>query len=413
MFAMSVTQAEYIHDYAFKNLLQVNLEADPGRAYSAAAWKHAASASGLATQCEAGLSQRPSVIVLVVESLSTYHSHLLSGLHDDTPNLDRLAQAASYFPDFRANGYSTEGGLIALLTGRAPIPTAGRLGSAMAFVDVEGDFHRRLREHGYRSLFFTSGRLDFGERDRWLAAIGIEYAEGADHPFYAGMARGPFDAASDGALFDRFLQWHARAGAQPFMATILTVSTHPPYVGADGRPDEAQRFREVDRQIARFAGALGARGFFRAGVMVIVGDHRAMTPISDVEQRRLGDAEVRVPAVILGSSGLARGAIAGNMQQTDLIPSLAHLMFERSCRNEWQGRFLGENPQPARYVVHADPMRRNHVIAVEGNARYTLALDGDDTHWRTAPPRPQDADRLREEVNRERMSRMVEFRGSP
>jgi hypothetical protein len=40
-------------------------------------------------------------------------------------------------------------------------------------------------------------------------------------------------------------------------------------------------------------------------------------------------------------------------------------------------------------------------------------LDGDYTHWAEAPPRAQDADRIREHVNRERMRRMVEFRASP
>jgi lipoteichoic acid synthase len=197
------------------------------------------------------------------------------------------------------------------------------------------------------------------------------------------------------------------------MATILTVSTHPPYVSAAGLLDEAERFREVDRQIARFVNELEARGFFQNGLMMIVGDHRAMTPIPASEQKRLGeDAEVSVPGVLLGNTGLPPGAVAGNMQQTDLIPSLRHVMSEQACRNEWQGRFLGANPQPARYVVHGDPMRRNQVVVIEGEAEFTLVLDGDDTRWLDAPPQPQDADRIRDQVNRERMSRMAEFRAA-
>jgi phosphoglycerol transferase MdoB-like AlkP superfamily enzyme len=389
----------------------VNLEVDPSRAYSAAAWKRTLSKPGLPSRCEAGLAQEISVILLVVESLSSYHSKLFSGLNDYTPMLDRIARENTYLPRFHANGFSTEGGLIALLTGRAPIPTAGRRGSTMAFTEVDGDFHRWLKQKGYRTAFFTTGQLSFGDRNRWLPAIGVEYAEGAEHPFYDGMPRGPFKAASDAALFDRFLQWHAKErGRRPFMATILTVGTHPPFLSSAGRSDEAERFRETDRQIARFAAQLEARDFFAGGVMVIVGDHRAMTPILEEERKRLGDsAAMRVPAVILGRNAPPRGEWLGNAQQTDLLPSLRHVISDRSCRTEWQGRFLGDAPKAARYVVHPDPMRRNQLAVVEGAAHFTLLLDGDDTRWLEPPPSGQDAERLRDQVNRERMARMSEF----
>lgn len=415
LLATHVSQAQYIHDLALKNLLQVNLEVDPSRAYSEEAWKRTLSKPGLPLRCEAGLAQRPSVIVLVVESLSSYHSKLFSGLNDYTPLLDQLARDNTYLTRFHANGFSTEGGLIALLAGRVPFPTAGRHGSTMAFTVVDGDFHRWLRKKGYRTAFFTTGQLNFGDRDRWLPAIGIEHAEGAEQPFYDGMTRGPFNATSDAALFDRFLQWHANErGSRPFMATLLTVATHPPFISAKGETDEGDRFREVDRQIARFVAQLEARNFFADGLMVVVGDHRAMTPILEEEQERLGDsAAMRIPAVILGAGGTPRGEWLANAQQTDLIPSLRHVISRHSCRNEWQGRFLGDAPKAPRYVLHPNPLRRNQLAVIEGAAQFTLVLDGDDTRWIESPPRAQDADRLRDQVNLERMARMAEFRAAP
>jgi lipoteichoic acid synthase len=350
----------------------------------------------------------------MVESLSSYHSQLFSGLNDYTPHLDRIARRGTWLSHFHANGYSTEGGLIALLTARVPMPTAGRFGSTLAFTDVEGDFHRALAAKGYHTAFFTTGRLSSGQRDRWIAAIGIEHGEGAEHSFYNGMPRGPFEAASDAALVDRFLQWHAgQQGTGPFMATILTVETHPPYLSAAGERDEPARFRAVDAQVGRLVAGLEARRFFDDGIVVIVGDHRAMTPISAAEQQRFGfSAAVRVPAVILGPTGMPAGEWAAQAQQSDLIPSLRHLLLGESCRNEWQGRFLGAGAKPARYVVFAEPMRRNEIGVIEGPEHYTLLLDGDDTRWIDAPPRPEDAQRVRTEVNRERISRMSEFRSA-
>jgi hypothetical protein len=405
-------QAQYLHQVATRNLLQVNFEVDPSRAYSAGFWRENHGQATYAAACETGLDQDYNVVVVVVESLSAYHSKLFSGLHDYTPGLDRLARRGTWFSNFHANGFSTEGGLIALLTGEVPIPTAGRFGSVMAFTQVEDDFHRWLASNGYHTAFFTSGDLAVGGRDKWLSAIGIGYAEGADSEFYSGMKRGSFGAADDAALVDRFLQWQrAQRGQGPYMATLLTVATHPPfYSPATGRSDEAESFREADRQIARLADTLESRRFFEDGILLIVGDHRAMTPIPAAEQARLGpSAPMRVPAVVLGKTGLPRGEWAANLQQTDLIPSLRHVIDEYSCRSDWQGRFLGKDAAPARYVVHADPMRRNQVVVIEGPSQYRLLLDGDDTRWRIGPNRIADANLLRERVNRERMERMAEF----
>jgi lipoteichoic acid synthase len=412
-FAVQAPRAQYLHQVAVNNLWQVNRWIDPTRPYSDAFWQQTRLTPGQALACEPGLDKEVSVVVVVVESLSAYHSKLFSGLHDYTPNLDRLAREGTYFSDFNANEFSTQGGLIALLTGYVPLPPAGSFISTMAYTDVDGDFHRWLRTVGYQTAFFTSGDLAVGMRDRWLRAIGIEQAEGAEHRFYDGMKRGSFGAADDVALVDRFLQWHATERRKgPFMATVLTVATHPPFYSAQtGRMDEAAAFGEVDRQVARLAATLRSRGFFDNGLMLVVGDHRAMTPIPVAEQMRFGSsAEARVVALALGKTGLPRGDWPAQLQQTDLIPSLRHLIGDHSCRNEWQGRLFGDKPSAARYLVRVDPERRNQVVFEEGDAEYRLELDGDDTRWTLPPPRIQDADRLRNEVNRERMARMSELR---
>jgi hypothetical protein len=410
----SVPRAEYLHQLAYLNVWQVNHQVDPSRAYTEQFHQLHAKAPAPVLDCEAGLGERPSVLLVVVESLSAYHSRLFSGLRDDTPQLDALAREGTYAKTFHANGFSTEGGLIALLTGEVPIPTAGRFGSAMAFTAVKDDFHRWLGSLGYTTAFFTTGDLEFGARREWLRAIGIGYAEGADHPFYREMPRAAFGAASDGALVDRFLAWYDRErGDKPFMATLLTVATHPPFVMPGvGIVGEDEMVREADRQLARLAAQLRERGFFDHGVMIVVGDHRAMTPIPREERDVLGPAaEVRVVGFAIGRTGLAPGEIAGNYQQTDLIPSLRHLISHRSCRDEWQGRFLGPRPDPADYVVHADPLRRNELTVIEGPHEYRLRLDGDDTRFLDSPPHAQ-ADSLVARVNAERMARMPEFTAS-
>ena len=407
--AAAVPRPAYVHYEATLNLWQVNVEVDPSRAYGAALARHVMALPPPPEQCEAGEARKPSIILVVVESLSAYHSRLFSGLNDFTPEIDALARENSYFTEFHANAYSTETGLIALLTGYVPLPTAGKLAGVGAFTRVEGDFHRWLASRGYRTAFFTSGDLRFGHRDRWLESIGVEYAEGAAQPFYDGMPRGAFGAASDAALVDRFLQWHATDGARgPFMATILTVATHPPYV--QGRTEEGERFRATDRAVARLASELAKRGFFRDGVLLVVGDHRAMTPLPPVEREALGSAaQMRVPLIVVGDARVPKGPSDAPVQQADLLPSLRYLLDTQACRTSWQGRFLGGPAVASRYVVYPDPFRRNEVDVLEGSQHYRLLLDGDDSRWIDPPADAGDAQGLLDRVNAERIARMPEL----
>ena len=71
------------------------------------------------------------IVLVIVESLSSYHSALLGG-NGWTPELDRIAGHSRWFTNFHANGFTTDHGLIALFTGKAPLPSVGRYGGTRA-----------------------------------------------------------------------------------------------------------------------------------------------------------------------------------------------------------------------------------------------------------------------------------------
>ena len=225
--AWAFAQAHYIRNEGFQNLWQVNRDQDPSRAYSRAFWQRADKTPPPDVHCEPGRHDSVSVVLVVVSRCRPITASCFPVFAISLPNLDRLRARRPRFRVLRQPGYSTDTGLIALLTGRLPIPTAGLSGGVMAFTDVEDDFHRWLARRGYETAFFTSGEIGLGERDHWLEAIGIQHAEGAEAPSER-LARGSFGAAEDGALISRFLEWDAgRLRGKPFMATLLTVATHP------------------------------------------------------------------------------------------------------------------------------------------------------------------------------------------
>ncbi len=375
----------YIHSEGVVNLLQLQRMRGVNTPYSAEFARRALALPGPAADiCEAGQGRRPDVLLVIVESLSAYHSGLLGG-RGHVPELDAIARDSAWFGAFHANGFTTDHGLIALLDGRAPVPAVGRYLSLRAF-DGFGDPRRSvvgtLRPAGYRIAFFTTGNLGFLDKTSWLRSMQVDHFEGSESPYYRGMPRGGFDAAGDDALYGRFLQWldGERDASRPFFATLLTVDTHPPFLDRDsGRLDEEAVFRRADAALGGLHRQLAERGFFERGILLVTGDHRSMTAVDRDEWSRHGDSALaRVPLVVAGASGLPKGRIDGVFQQTDLLPSLAHLVGDgRVCRDEGQGSFLRPDPRPPAYAIHARGDRRGRIDVYYSDGTGWIDLAGD------------------------------------
>jgi lipoteichoic acid synthase len=380
----------HVNGDAFVNLWQLHADQGVSRPYSEAFVQALAERyQPPAVRCVPGQSRQPDVLVVMWESLSTYHSGL--GREPDAqalswvPQFDRLAREHTWFSAFHANGFTTDHGLIALITGQYPLPQPGRYASLEAFAGYEdpaGAAPARMRELGYWSGFFTSGDLNFLDKPAWLRALGFDHFEGAEHAFYEGMPRGPFAAAEDRALFDRFLQWQRdEAPEQPWLAFMLTVETHPPFVHrATGRLDEEATFRAADAAFGDFVDELERRGFFEHGVLIVLGDHRSMTPMWSEEHGRFGNSALaRTPMLVAGASGLPRGEISAPFQQTDLLPSLTQMGAEQVCLRADQGSFLRADPQPPALVVHVRGDQRSRIDLYAAGTDGALVLAGDNS----------------------------------
>lgn len=361
-------------------------------------------------RCESGKGRDPDVLLVIVESLSAHHSALLGG-RDYLPELDDIARENTWFVNFHANGFTTDHGLIALLDGRVPVPAVGRYLSLHAFAgfgDPERSVAGVLRPAGYWTGFFTTGNLGFLDKTSWLRRMRLDHFEGSDAPYYDGMPRGGFDAASDQALFGRLLQWldHERDPDRPFFAALLTVDTHPPFLDREtGKLDEELVFRRADAALGELYRALAARNFFDNGVMLITGDHRSMTAVESQEWARYGDSALaRVPMVVAGASGLPKGPIAEAFQQTDLLPSLAQLVGEgQVCRHQGQGSFLRPDPQPPAHVIHARGDRRGRIDVYYPEGTGWIELAGDAS--RIGGVLPERTEAIAEQVHRDRIER--------
>lgn len=403
----------YVIAIAYQDVLTNNKPRGVNVTYSEKTLSNLNNQSPHTQQCISGATKNKSVILIVVESLSLYHSKLQSGIMDATPGLDALAQENSYLSEFHANGFTTDGGLISLLTGHVPLPSVGRYESMQAYTGFEKPQHeafQRLEKRGYGTQFFTTGNLGFLGKGKWLSGLGFSHVEGSENPFYAKLPRGGFDEAGDHALYKRYLQWYdSERKTEENFSALLTVTTHPPFLipGTD-KMDELSAFRYADQEVSDFVRELKKRNYFEDGIVIIMGDHRSMTPRRKGEWELLNEGAVsRVPAIVIGSSGLPHGPTPGRWQQTDFLPSLLYMAGLNSCTNNFQGRFLGDTRTPAQFVLHAQGAQPDRVTVWEKYRKTAgqIELNGDNTRWIEGGPSDETEKITINFINSERATR--------
>lgn len=381
-------QMNYISSNLYEDYVTNNLPDGVDKPYSHEEKLHFAQLPPPTRACVREQHAPRPVILLVVESLSLYQSKLLSGVEDNTPELDQIAQRYGHLQRFYANGFTTDGGMISLLVGRPPLPSVNRYSSMSVYEGYtasEQDFFSRLSRRNIPSLYFTGATLDFLDTGKWLQKLHVKQLNGPTDPFYDNLPRGPFNDPGDKAFYQRFLHWYDKERTPgPFFMVMKTTTTHPPFVvpGTDQQGEDAA-FRYADEAAGEFVRQLEQRNYFDNGLMIIMGDHRSMTVERAGEAESVGpDFMARIPGIVLGHEFRGAGEIPGQWQQTDLIPSVLSALGMTSCISDFEGRFFGPAVQP-RFILHADGTNRD-LVMVKINGRDQPAyvqLDGGETDW--------------------------------
>ncbi len=377
--------SKYVHSWIYKNVLNYNLTVlSETKEYS----KEFIDAFNFEDKkyCSPKTAEHPNIIILMVESLSSYQSKFFSGIRDWTPNLDLIASRNVSFKNFYANGFTTEDAEISLLTGQLPIypPSIYANGSGVFF----NNFHEAkkslpniLKQQGYTTAFLTTADLEFADTGFWAKSIGFDYIEGHEHPYYDNWNRFHFKAAPDKALYNRVFDRIEHNLNRKYFLFIKTVSSHHPYINPENKKkSESESFLYVDRQLGLFYKRLKKKGYFNNGILIIVGDHHSMVPLKKEEYDVFGSlkAAAKIPMII--SFGDKKPSIVYKQyQQIDIFNSLKNLISNTQCYSDWIGDVFSQGKHSAKYIAHRRGDNRNIISVFSGDKNYLIKLDGDRT----------------------------------
>ncbi|NMG70936.1 LTA synthase family protein [Parazoarcus communis] len=374
---------QYVHDWALRNVVSVNFNTGVSRPYRNAPGPEVDTPAAI--ECAPGENVRPDVVILILESWSPYQSALFGGIHDWTPSLDRIGREGSYFTRMHASGFTTNDGLMGLLTGMELLSPVKPFFSSMPFETTWGQSRtlpKLLGERGYDTAFFTSGNLAFTEKGRWLKDIGFAHVEGHDHPSYEGHPRMHFDAVPDEVLYARVLDYLSQGPSTgPRLVVIESVSSHHPFIHPYTKAhDEEAVFRYMDQAAAAFHAALVERGFLEQGQLLIVSDHRAMIPVRAEEREVFGRATLsRIPAIWVGEAIRERGEVATPFHQADVIDTFDWMTAESVCTDKGRRDLTRPALTRPRCLYHGRGDNRDLVDVFCPQGEGTIRLAGDDT----------------------------------
>lgn len=293
--------------------------------------------------------QRQNIIVLISESLSQIDSLRSGGVFNRLPHIDKIQAEGLTLTNIVSNGINTSDALASLLASVDSLPTPLINDNMLKRFPVQPFSYNRIfmqsmpnnacgqnlicyaNKLGYRTLFVTNSTLDFQKCGDWLKILGFDYIEGSESDFFRKFPHYAFNSPSDEILYQRAIEV-IKEQTEPFFLVLLTVSLHGPYI----LPDEQDRLsgdpllsqlNYIDRTTSNFYYALRNSGFFKNGMLLVIGDHRRLSPFEPEEFTHRGlDSYGRVIASFIGKGFKPGMMSSAPLNHTDISALLRRMI---------------------------------------------------------------------------------------
>ena len=269
--------------------------------------------------------RRHNVVVILMESMSASLLKTFGQPDELTPTLDSLYRCSLAFTNCYSAGIHTNHGLTASLYS-FPALMFRNLMKGTVTPHREG-IPTILRREGYHNMFFMTHEAQYDNMKAFFSTNGYDdiYSQenyprdsvvnsfGVGDHFEMDFALGKINAAA---------RRH-----NPFLATILTISNHPPYkvptwFHARSKEAEKQIVEYADWSIGQFLKAARREPWYRNTVFVIYADHGKMVGKTDGE---LPVSYNHIPLLIFGPD-VKPQLYDGLAQQVDIVPTVLGLL---------------------------------------------------------------------------------------
>ena len=232
--------------------------------------------------------RRPNVVLIMMESMSSNFMKRFGQSQNLTPFLDSLYACSLSFPNFYSAGIHTNHGLYATLYS-FPAMMKRNLMKGSVIPHYSG-LPTVLKENGYHNLFFMTHEGQYDNMNAFFRTNGFDEVF-AQEDYPSEKVVNSFGVQDD-FLYDYAIPVLNRTAdeGQPFFATLLSISNHPPYVippyfhPRTDKP-ETQIVEYADWALRKFFEEARKQSWFENTIFVLEGDHGKL----------VGDAKCELP----------------------------------------------------------------------------------------------------------------------
>jgi phosphoglycerol transferase MdoB-like AlkP superfamily enzyme len=222
-------------------------------------------------------TDRPDIMIIVLESFSGYLIGPLGGDSLVTPNMNRYAKEGILFSEFYASGTRTDKAMPAILDGYPAQPAQSIIKEPKKSQSLPS-LVKLLIENGYHSSFWYGGEINFANFNSFVIGSGFnEIVTMAD--FDPGNYNSKW-GVHDHILFET-LKDSMRVVQEPFLKVILTLSSHEPFdvpmkdifEGKDNITRYKNSVYYADKSLGSFLDWAKGTEWWNNTLVILVADH--------------------------------------------------------------------------------------------------------------------------------------------
>ncbi len=269
--------------------------------------------------------RKHNVVIILMESMSSAFMQTFGQKESLTPTLDSLYNNSLAFTNFYSAGIHTNHGITASLYSFPALMFRNLMKGTVT--PKRSGIPTVLKQKGYRNMFFMTHEAQYDNMNAFLRTNG--YDEIYSQEDYPKSERVNAFGVSDSFLFNYSLPVIDRAAksGKPFLATLLTISNHPPYVIPSSfhpktKEPETQIVEYADNAIADFLKKARRCAWYDNTIFVILADHGKIVGKIDGE---LPQSYNHIPLIMFGA-GVPSMRYEGLGMQVDVMPTLFGLM---------------------------------------------------------------------------------------
>lgn len=274
---------------------------------------------------ETDSATRPNVVVVLMESMSASLMQTFGNKQPLTPTLDSLYKCSMAFTNFYSAGIHTNHGITATLYSFPALMMRNLMKGTVT--PHRSGIATVLKERGYHNMFFMTHESQYDNMNAFLRTNGYDDIYAQEN--YPASERVNSFGVPDKFLFEYALPVVNNVAKQgvPFMATLLTISNHPPYIvpqwmKTTTKEPETQIVEYADWCLGQFLEKAKQQPWYDNTIFVILADHGKLVGDMDSE---LPQSYNHIPCIIFGK-GITPQIYDGLATQVDIMPTLLGLM---------------------------------------------------------------------------------------